>query len=724
MIVSGRLGREIVPSIHQLQQIILIYVYCSDKESHKAWADKFSKVKAVVDDSNELISRIEVDHKTQKMVEESMTINFFTDADKSMTGLNGKFVFSQILIDCLLRLKYTPVDKKELIYRCKQECKGNKKQLDYLHEFEIDYSPNKVLLWYTRQSFFFKTLNAALRTEDFHLMFLFRAYILDIYDQLKKCQSKNPLRVYRGQKMSNDELQNLKRRLNQFISVNSFFSTSTNKNVALPFLNIDDTTDKLVPVLYEIDADPNKVTGKPFADISAYSEFPGESEILFMPGSIFRLNSFNRSGDDPYWIIRMTLCSDDEHDLKQVLMYMKQQLGNGETNLRTLGKVLWKMGKVDLAKQYFNRLLNELSSNDPLLSTLYDDLGELESQIGDFNMSIQWYQKSAEFKSQNQLTSTSSVNEASNSVVPLRASSIDIHPNAKWSQNGITVVGRNEYGSGTNQLRYPRGLYIDDDQTIYVADYGNHRIVEWKYGATNGKVIAGGNGPGNEANQLNHPRDVIVDKERDSLIISDWGNNRVVRWPRQDSASGETIISNIACFGLTMDENGSLYIVDDIKHEVRRYKIGDTEGTVVAGGNGQGNRLDQLSNPCYIFVDRNHLVYVSDFGNDRVMKWEEDAKQGTVVAGGQGEGDSLTQLYCPEGVVVDQLGTVDVADSVNYRIMRWPKEATQGTVIGGGNGEGTQSNQLGNPIGLSFDRQGNLYIVDNNNHRVQKFDIQ
>ncbi|CAF5120657.1 unnamed protein product, partial [Rotaria sp. Silwood1] len=74
--------------------------------------------------------------------------------------------------------------------------------------------------------------------------------------------------------------------------------------------------------------------------------------------------------------------------------------------------------------------------------------------------------------------------------------------------------------------------------------------------------------------------------------------------------------------------------------------------------------------------------------------------QGTVVAGGQGEGDSLTQLYCPEGLVVDQLGTVYVADSVNYRIMRWPKEATQGSVIGGGNGEGTQSNQLGNPIGL------------------------
>ncbi|CAF1527857.1 unnamed protein product, partial [Rotaria sp. Silwood1] len=203
------------------------------------------------------------------------------------------------------------------------------------------------------------------------------------------------------------------------------------------------------------------------------------------------------------------------------------------------------------------------------------------------------------------------------------ASSIDIHPSAKWAQNGITVAGGNGSGSGTNQLSLPWGLYVDDDQPIYVADCYNYRIVEWKSGATNGKVVAGENGEGNGAHQLNNPRDVIIDKESDNLIISDGGNNIIVRWPRRNGTRGETIISNISCFGLTMDENGSLYVVDEGKHEVRRYKIGDTKGTVVAGGNGQGNRLDQLSYPRYVFVDRDHSVYVSDWANDRVMKWEE-----------------------------------------------------------------------------------------------------
>ncbi|CAF5035067.1 unnamed protein product, partial [Rotaria sp. Silwood1] len=306
---------------------------------------------------------------------------------------------------------------------------------------------------------------------------------------------------------------------------------------------------------------------------------------------------------------------------------------------------------------------------------------------------------------------------------PLRASSTDISPNAKWAQNGITVAGGNELGSETNQLSLPWGLYVDDDQTIYLADCENHRIVEWKSGATNGKVVAGGNGQGNGAHQLNCPVDVIIDKETDSLIISDGGNNRVVRWPRRNGTSGETIISNVSCFGLTMDDNGSVYVVDNEKDEVRRYKIGDTQGTVVAGGNGKEHRLDQLSEPSYVFVDRDHSVYVSDYENHRVMKWKEGAKQGIVVAGGQGEGSSLTQLNHPQGLVVDQLGTVYVADDGNRRIMHWPKGATQGSVIVGGNGSGAQSNQLNGPVALSFDRHGNLYVVDWGNDRVQKFNI-
>ena len=299
-----------------------------------------------------------------------------------------------------------------------------------------------------------------------------------------------------------------------------------------------------------------------------------------------------------------------------------------------------------------------------------------------------------------------------------------INNNAKWIQNGITVAGGNGQGSDLNQLSNPWGVYVDDDQTVYVADYSNHRIVEWKRGATVGQVVAGGNGEGNQNNQLNCPTSVIVNKKSDCLIISDYGNKRVVLWPRRNGTSGETIISNVDCWGLSMDNDEYIYVSDINKHEVRRWKIGDTNGTLVAGGNGAGNRLDQLNGPYYIFVDQDQSVYVSDCNNHRVMKWMKGAKEGIVVAGGQGQGNGLTQLSNPRGVIVDQLGTVYVADYSNHRIMRWLKGATQGSVVVGGNGGGVQSNQFNGPIDLSFDRQNNLYVVDYSNHRIQKFDIE
>ncbi|CAF4000405.1 unnamed protein product [Rotaria sp. Silwood1] len=309
------------------------------------------------------------------------------------------------------------------------------------------------------------------------------------------------------------------------------------------------------------------------------------------------------------------------------------------------------------------------------------------------------------------------------SLTPLRSCSININPNATWVEHGLTVAGGNQYGNRMNQLHDSRGIFVTDDQTIYVADGKNNRIMEWKCGAPSGKVIANEIKKSKKVDRLNKPFDVIIDRETDSLVISDSGNQRVVRWSRRSGGQQETIISDISCTGLGMDENGFLYVADCRKHEVKQYKSDDDEGTVVAGGNGQGSRLDQLNCPSYIFVDQYRAVYVSDNSNHRIMKWEEGAKQGIVIAGGQGTGNSLTQLSWPNGIVVDSSGTVYVADCGNHRIVRWSKGVTQGNIIAGGNDAGSQSNQLDNPNGLSFDRHGNIYVTDGCNERVQKFNI-
>ncbi|CAF1439390.1 unnamed protein product [Adineta steineri] len=289
----------------------------------------------------------------------------------------------------------------------------------------------------------------------------------------------------------------------------------------------------------------------------------------------------------------------------------------------------------------------------------------------------------------------------------------------KWKQNAITMAGGNEKGQELYQLNSPEGIFIDKNRSIFIADRWNHRIVKWKYNAKKGQIVAGGSGNGNRMDQLSFPSDVIVNRQNHSIIIADFNNSRVIQWMNQTQ---QILIDNIFCRGLAMDKHGFLYVSDWIQGEVRRWKMGEynNEGIVVAGGNGQGDQLNQLNNPRSIFVDEDQSVYVSDWVNHRVMKWRKDAKEGKVVAGGNGYGGNLNQLYYPEGVIVDDLGQIYVADHGNDRVVRWYEGKGEGEIVIGGNGHG---NQLSGPTGLSFDDEENLYVADSWNNRIQKFEI-
>ncbi|CAF1296084.1 unnamed protein product [Rotaria sordida] len=295
----------------------------------------------------------------------------------------------------------------------------------------------------------------------------------------------------------------------------------------------------------------------------------------------------------------------------------------------------------------------------------------------------------------------------------------NIHVNATWKPNGMTVAGGNGPGSATNKLTRPMGIFVDDDdQTIVIADCANDRIIQWKIGDTNGQVVAGGNGYGNGLDQVELPKHVLIDKETNSLIILGSGFGRIFRWSRRSGTrQGEILFDKAQGSGLAMDDQRYVYV--SYFDEVRRYQLGKKtmDGTLVAGGNGEGSGLNQFKTSLYIFVDRQQAVYISDDQNHRVMKWNKGAKEGVVVAGGQGSGNSLTQLSSPRGLFVDHLGTLYVVEAGNNRVTRWPQGAKQGTIVVG------EDAQLSEPEGLFFDRQGNFYVADCGNHRVQRFSI-
>ncbi|CAF4263671.1 unnamed protein product [Rotaria socialis] len=212
--ISGRLSKKLVPRIHDLRQLSSVCIYCWDTKACKRWAKEYSKIKRVHNQLDSLILQIKADQKDRGKVKEPMSINIYnagSNADKSTTELNGNFIHSLLLIDVLIRLPSNKTDQQKLVEFCKDEYADNEPQLEIIRGFERSYQSRKALWWYTRNTFVYKMLNKALRIQNTELLLLFRFVIRDIRQLLEKNQCQEPIKVYRYQTISTQELVNLEK---------------------------------------------------------------------------------------------------------------------------------------------------------------------------------------------------------------------------------------------------------------------------------------------------------------------------------------------------------------------------------------------------------------------------------------------------------------------------------------------------------------------------------
>ena len=129
-------------------------------------------------------------------------------------------------------------------------------------------------------------------------------------------------------------------------------------------------------------------------------------------------------------------------------------------------------------------------------------------------------------------------------------------------------------------------------------------------------------------------------------------------------------------------------------------------GVTVAGGNGYGNAVNQLNGPIGLDIDDdNQSIVIADCVNHRIVEWKIGAINGKVIAGGQGQGNRLDQLNYPTDVLIDkETNSLFIADRWNRRVVRWSRrqETTQGEVI---------VDNIG-CWGLAIDHQRYLYVSD------------
>ncbi|CAF1662063.1 unnamed protein product, partial [Adineta ricciae] len=428
-IVDDSLAEQILSKIHDLQQIYAVFIYTTNAELIDAEFKKFSKFRGIRTRVNQLIAlnRKRYDRRQRQQrrrreepqeVDEQLTFNILNtelDEDKSTAELDGQFVHSQLLIDCLQRMKSTSKEIEQFVKFCRshKEYEKDSKHLKIVEEFQDYYSVENSLWWYTRDTFVYRMLNKALRIRNIDILYLFRFFIRDLAEQLKENQWLSPGSVYRGQSLSKFEINRLEQSIGKLISINSFLSTTLHREVALIYLGEIPDLEK---VLFKIDFNPLLEGIKPFADITIFSEFPQEGEILFMLGSIFQIENVFRD-DTNTWIVQLNLCSDHDQVLKSIFQFLRKESSRCDFDLLAFGNVLHDMGEFEQANSYYNRCLEILPAEDHVWKPYcYYLLGLIATENGENKYALQLFDKSIFMRRQTLPPSDPSIADTMNAI--------------------------------------------------------------------------------------------------------------------------------------------------------------------------------------------------------------------------------------------------------------------------------------------------------------------
>jgi len=336
------------------------------------------------------------------------------------------------------------------------------------------------------------------------------------------------------------------------------------------------------------------------------------------------------------------------------------------------------------------------------------------------------------------------------------------------------------YPTAQNTLKNAGAITADQHGGIYVADYGNSRVLHFP------KTNAHGAGPEadqvygqtdytsntvrHDANGLNYPHGVAIDAAG-GLYICDMFNNRILHYPsassipnrvygQSDYTSHEPNNGGVDANtlfhpqGIVANKSG-LYVADSGNNRVLHYPLNSTTPDFVYGqgtpGNSQNNFTSNasgsgsagLNTPRDIAVDNSGL-YVADSGNHRILHYtlggslaervygQPDFSSASVQPNQGKPNPTATTLNTPTGIAVDSHGGLYIADRNNNRVLYYPPKAQSsgndpaaarvyGQPSYATDSPSTTASTFHGPGAVGVDAQGDLFVLDIFNQRVLKF---
>jgi len=353
--------------------------------------------------------------------------------------------------------------------------------------------------------------------------------------------------------------------------------------------------------------------------------------------------------------------------------------------------------------------------------------------------------------------------------------------------NGVNIVG-----AGT--LSSPQAVAVDHDGHLYVADTSNHRVLAWASttGFQNGDsatIVLGQPSP-QQSNQygigtkgFSFPFSVSVDPITGNLYVADFGNSRVLRFPkpfanptrvepdavygqpdfatRSPNSSGITEHTMNGPRGVSVDGQGNLWVADTGNNRILHFPaavlnatnpsadfaLGEPDLHSANANHGAPVSASGFNQPVALAFDAQNNLYIADFLNTRVLKFPSPVAAASLATVAYGEPNltsrgvpqlpTSSSMAGPTGVAVDATGTLFAAVPIDNRVLVFAPNAASGApatrVLGQPNFTTVTSNtgafprasagSLSGVSGVAVDAQGDLVAADAGNHRVLLFTV-
>lgn len=171
------------------------------------------------------------------------------------------------------------------------------------------------------------------------------------------------------------------------------------------------------------------------------------------------------------------------------------------------------------------------------------------------------------------------------------------------------------------------GIFLDTNNSLYCSIGYRNEVVKFALNdSTNASKTVAGNGTnGSDSYSLYFPRGIFVDVDFD-LYVADCRNDRIQLF-HLDQRNGTTVAGNgsmsvgfiYSPVAVILDADKQLFIVNAGNHQIILVRLNDTQCSV--GCNGAGSLSDQLQNPRSISFDSYGNILVADRDNNRIQRF-------------------------------------------------------------------------------------------------------